>query len=84
MEMKVTNKKSIGEGRKLPGAGKHGCSRQWWLKVAVAATRKPDDSGCASSSWHNDTNVCVFSPSHQFALPIFPSLCLSPLFFSSL
>jgi len=26
-----------GEGRKLPGAGKHGCGRQRWWKVAAAA-----------------------------------------------
>jgi len=45
---------------------------------------KPDDSGCASSPRRSDTNVCVFSPSRRFAVPIFPSLRLSPLFFSSL
>jgi len=29
--------KTTGEGRKLPGAGKHGCGRQRWWKAAVTA-----------------------------------------------
>jgi hypothetical protein len=35
MKMKL---KTTGEGRKLPGAGKHGCGRQRWWKVAVTAS----------------------------------------------
>jgi hypothetical protein len=31
------NKKMAGEGRKLPGVGKHGCGCQRWLKATVAA-----------------------------------------------
>jgi len=36
MQMKMKLKMTR-EGRKLPGAGKHGCGRQRWWKVAVTA-----------------------------------------------
>ena len=40
------------------------------------------DSGCASSPRRSGTSVCVFFSSRRFALPIFPSLRLSPLLVS--
>jgi hypothetical protein len=64
-------------------------------RMAVAATGKPDDCGCASSPRCSDTNVCVFlfwsqfSPS-TFQLPSSPSLpssilpCFLFVFFSCL
>jgi len=46
-----TNKKRKGRGEKLPGAGKHGCGRQRWWKVAgAAAGRRNDDD---SRRWHD-------------------------------
>jgi len=53
-------------------------------RMAVAATRKLDDCGCASSSRCSDTNVCVFLFWSQFSPSTFSSpllLPFLPLFF---
>jgi len=47
-------------------------------RMAVAATGKPDDCGCASSPRCSDTNVCVFLFWSQFSLSTFSSLLLLP------
>jgi hypothetical protein len=56
--------KTTGEVRKLPGAGKHGCGRQWWWKAAVF-------------SFLLSSPMFLFSiPSLSFVVP---SLCSAPL-----
>jgi len=62
-------------GEKVTWSGK---ARLW----SSAVVEGGGDSGCASSPRRNDTSVCVFYSSRQFALPIFPSLRLSPLLVS--
>jgi hypothetical protein len=60
--------KTTGEGRKLPGAGKHGCGRQRWWKAAVTA---------AAFSFLLSSPLFLFSiPSLSFVVP---SLCSAPL-----